>query len=65
MGARGKIARVATTAAAIIGLVAGGALAANATTDYPEGGTWNHGIREYSSTPYLYSEYLHNSVPCR
>jgi lactococcin 972 family bacteriocin len=53
--------QVLVTAGAVAALVGAGAISASATTDHPEGGTWEYGIREYSSTPYLYSEYLHNS----
>lgn len=53
--------RAVATVGATVAMVGLGAVAASATTDHPEGGTWEYGIREYTSTPYLYSEYLHGS----
>lgn len=58
---KGVIAFAAGTALAL-----GGALAAHATTEYPpEGGTWEYGVLEYSSTPFVHSDYLHNSAKHR
>ncbi|MCM6763171.1 lactococcin 972 family bacteriocin [Rathayibacter sp. ZW T2_19] len=51
---------LAALAVAVV-VAATAATTASATTTYPDGGTWKYGIREYSSTPYLYSEYFHAS----
>jgi hypothetical protein len=57
-----RMLQAGTTLAVVACLMAGGSVAANATTDYPpEGGTWKYGNREYSSTVYAYSEYLHTT----
>lgn len=58
MNTKKRLLQAGTTLAVVVGLVAGGSVAANATTAYPEGGTWKYGIREYSSTVYAYSEYF-------
>lgn len=50
--------RAALTLAAIVGLTAAGATSANATTAYPEGGTWNYGLYEPGGL-YSYSRYQH------
>lgn len=45
-------------------LLVGTPLVANATTSYPAGGTWNHGVRSgggYGSGGQVYSEYQHRS----
>ena len=53
------------TVGAIASVVAGtlfavaGVSAANATTEYPEGGTWNYGVHEPAGTYYVYSNYYH------
>lgn len=42
-------------------IAVGGVSAANAVTEYREGGTWRYGLYEYSSTPYAESHYHHPS----
>ncbi|SEA32841.1 lactococcin 972 family bacteriocin [Leifsonia sp. 21MFCrub1.1] len=52
-----KITKVVATAAATIVLLSFGVTTANATTAYPEGGTWNYGV----SGSYTTSDYYHGS----
>ncbi|WP_438354768.1 lactococcin 972 family bacteriocin [Microbacterium sp. CJ88] len=47
--------KAAVSAALAVALVGGGAVAANATTEYPAGGTWVYGVGQI----WNYSEYHH------
>lgn len=58
---KNRLAIVLTTAALTVASIAGGAGAANATTEYPQGGTWQYGVHEPSSTILVYSNYHHPS----
>lgn len=48
---------LATTAT--LAIILGTASAANAATEYPEGGTWRYGVYEPASVSYVYSNYYH------
>ena len=59
-----KIAGAVAGAAVALMLTMGTAVSASATTEYPEGGTWNYGVRSggiYGSGGQVYSEYYHGS----
>ncbi|TFC48916.1 lactococcin 972 family bacteriocin [Cryobacterium shii] len=59
-----KIVGALSSMAVATALVLSGAMAASATTTYPEGGTWNYGVRSggiYGSGGQVYSEYQHTS----
>lgn len=49
------------TAGVVVGVVLAGATAANATTEYPEGGTWNYGVHFVGDHDEVYSHYYHGS----
>ncbi|TXK18985.1 lactococcin 972 family bacteriocin [Homoserinibacter sp. GY 40078] len=57
---RGRI-RAGIAAIVAAGLVAGGAVAAHATTEYVGGGKWSYGVYEPANTVYVYSNYYHPS----
>lgn len=56
------LAKTGATVGLITALVLGWGTIANATTAYPEGGTWNYGVRWVGgSNDQVYSEYMHKS----
>lgn len=56
-----RITQILATAGVVGGLVLGGAAAANATTEYPSGGTWNYGVHTVGDHDEVYSHYYHAS----
>ncbi|WP_204576887.1 lactococcin 972 family bacteriocin [Clavibacter michiganensis] len=59
---------IASGVGLVAALLLGGAGAANATTEYVGGGTWNYGVERvvgnYSYSNYLHSSKAHGSTAC-
>lgn len=57
-----KLTKMLMGAGLSLAFVASGAAAANATTSYPEGGTWNYGVKwGGGGQDFVYSDYFHGS----
>lgn len=58
-----KLTKAIATAAATAALLTVGVTAANATTAYPEGGTWNYGVTgSYTTSDYFHGSRTHKST---